>query len=171
MAVRHGAHVSGWYAVTAYNLGMEHERPGILHQHLDEAASERAPSSVSEHRFLADEAAWFLEIERKTEARFVRHIGIVDVVAVVAVALFHAQTGQRLESGVYEAEFASRLDEAVVDMYRLLGGNVELVAELAQIGDANAEYACETDVDLARAAERECSVREIRGRELLQERT
>ena len=71
---------------------MEHERLGILHKHLDEAAGQRALSLLSEHRLLADEAARFLEIKRKTEAGFVRHIGVVDVVAVVAVALFHAQT-------------------------------------------------------------------------------
>ena len=71
---------------------------------------------------------------------------------------------------MHESEFASRLDDAVINMRRLLGGNVELVAELAHIGDANAEYACEPHVDLARGAERECSVRKIRGRKLLQER-
>src|ERR1700730_1199726 len=92
MAVRCRANVPDWNAVAPYTLGVEHERLGILHQHLDEAASQRALGPVSEHRFLADEAARFPEIERKTEARFVRHIGIVDVVAVVAVTLFHAQT-------------------------------------------------------------------------------
>src|SRR6266436_3330005 len=78
--------------VWAYDLGVEHERLGILHKHLDEAARQRALGLLSEHRFLANEAAGFLEIKRKTEARFVRHVGVVDVVAVVAVTLFHAQT-------------------------------------------------------------------------------
>ena len=89
--------------------------------------------------------------------------------AVVAVALFHAQTRERLESGVHESEFAPRCDDAVINMRRLLGGDVELVAELAHVGDTNTQCACETDVDLARSAERECRVREIRGRQLLQE--
>ena len=48
-------------------------------------------------------------------------------------------------------------------MYRLLGGDVELVAELTQVGDAHEEHACEADVDLARRAEREGPVGEIRG--------
>ena len=170
MAVRCRANVPDCNAVAAYDLGVEHERLGILHQHLHEAASQRAPGPASEHRFLADEAARFPEVQGKAEAGFVRHIGIVDVVAVVAVALFHAQTRERLESGVHESEFASRCDDAVINVRRLLGGDVELVAELAHIGDANAQYPCETDVDLARGAERECRVREIRGRKLLQER-
>src|ERR1700730_19345346 len=64
MAVRCRANVADWNAVAAYDLGVEHERLGILHQHLDEAASQRALGPVSEHRFLADEAARFPEIER-----------------------------------------------------------------------------------------------------------
>jgi len=92
MAVRCRANVADWNAVAAYDLGVKHERLGILHKHLDEAARQRALGLLSEHRFLANEAAGFLEIKRKTEARFVRHVGVVDVVAVVAVTLFHAQT-------------------------------------------------------------------------------
>ena len=55
----------------------------------------------------------------------------------------------------------ARLDEAVVDVRRLLGRNVQLVAELPEIGDADAQHAREADVDLARGAKRECGVREI----------
>src|SRR5256885_11242370 len=68
------------------------------------------PISLSEHRFLADEAAGLLEIKGETQADLVRHVGIVDVVAVVAAALFHAQTRERLESGGHESEFAPRCD-------------------------------------------------------------
>ena len=52
-------------------------------------------------------------------------------------------------------------DEPVVDVHRLLGRDVELVAELAEVGDAHAERAREADVDLARGAERERLVREV----------
>ena len=43
----------------------------------------------------------------------------------------------------------------------LLGRHVELVAELAEVGDAHAQHAGEADVDLARGAERERLVRQV----------
>ena len=55
----------------------------------------------------------------------------------------------------------ARLDEPVVDVHRLLGGDVQLVAELAEVGDADAQHAREADVDLARGAERERLVRQV----------
>jgi len=66
-----------------------------------------------------------------------------------------------LSPAVHESEFASRLDDTVINMRRLPAECLELVAELAHIGDANASTAREPHVDLARGAERECSVRKI----------
>ena len=54
-------------------------------------------------------------------------------------------------------------------MRRLLGRDVKLVAELAQVGDADAKHARVTDVDFASRAERECLVGKIRRRQRLQQ--
>ena len=54
-----------------------------------------------------------------------------------------------------QADVRAGLDEPVVDVRRLLGRDVELVAELAEVRDADAQHAREADVDLARGAERE----------------
>jgi len=66
-------------------------------------------------------------------------VGVVDVVAEVAVALLHPARGEGLEAGVDEARVLALGDDAVVHVEGLLGGDVELVAELAEIGDADAE--------------------------------
>ena len=116
---------------------------------------------LASDRVLADEPARLLEIDGEAEARLEHRIGVVDVVAVVAVALLHAQAGQRLEARVTKPERRARVDEAIVDVRRLLGGNVELVAELAEIRDAHAQRAREADVDLARGAERERRVGQV----------
>ena len=103
----------------------------------------------------------FFEVDREAEPGLEHRVGVVDVVAVVAVALLHAQARQRLEARVAQADALAGLDEAVVDVRRLLGRDVELVAELAEVGDAHAQHAREADVDLARGAERERLVRQV----------
>jgi hypothetical protein len=49
---------------------------------------------------------------------------------------------------VAQADRLAGGDQAIVDVGRLLGGDVQLVAELAQVGDAHAQRAREADVDL-----------------------
>ena len=59
------------------------------------------------------------------------------------------------------------LDQAIVDVRGLLGRDVQLVAQLAEVRDANAQRARIADVDLLRGAERKCLVREIVRRDRL----
>jgi hypothetical protein len=66
---------------------------------------------------------------------------------------------------VAQPERRAGRDEPVVDVHRLLGGDVQLVAELAEVRDAHAQHAREADVDLARGAERERLVRQVGARE------
>ena len=75
--------------------------------------------------------------------------------AVVAVALLHPQAAQRLEPRVPQAHRPPGLHQPVVHVNGLLGRDVQLVAELAQVGDPDAEHPREPDVDLGRPAERE----------------
>jgi NAD(P)-dependent dehydrogenase (short-subunit alcohol dehydrogenase family) len=103
--------------------------------------------------------AW---IDREPEADLEHRVGVVDVVAVVAVALFHAQRRERLETRVHQAQRPARLHQPVVHVHRLLGGNVELVAELTEVGDAHAQHAREPDVDFSHLAEGERLVRQVR---------
>jgi hypothetical protein len=46
---------------------------------------------LRQHRVLAEEAARLLEVDREAEPGLEHGVGVVDVVAVVAVALLHAQ--------------------------------------------------------------------------------
>ena len=54
-----------------------------------------------------DEAARLLQVDREAEPGLEHRVGVVDVVAVVAVALLHAQAGERLQAGVAQARRAS----------------------------------------------------------------
>jgi hypothetical protein len=69
---------------------------------------------------------------------------------------------QGLQAGVAQAERFAGGDQALVDVDRLLGRDVQLVAELAEVRDAHAQGPGEADVDLAGGAEREGRV--ARGR-------
>ena len=120
-------------------------------------------------RRLAPDEIRFLEIDREAQARLERIVRVVDVVAVVAIALLHAQAGERLEPGMAQAERLARLDQTIVDVRRLLARNVKLVAQLAHVGDADAQHARVADVDLARRAERKRRVRQIGAGQRLQQ--
>ena len=110
-----------------------------------------------------------VQVDEEAEPGLEGVVGVVDVVAVVAVAFFHAEARERLQSGVAQAERRAGFDQTVVDVRGLLGRNVELVAELAHIGDADAQRARKADVDLARGAERECLVGEVGAGQRLQQ--
>ena len=110
-----------------------------------------------------------VQVDEKAEPGLEGVVGIVDVVAVIAIALFHAEARQRLQAGMAQAEARSGRDQAVVDMGGVLGRDVELVSEFADIGDAHAQHARKADVDLARGAERKRLVREVGAGERLQQ--
>ena len=64
-----------------------------------------------------------------------------------------------------EPNASPAVDELLVRVHRHLGRDVELVAQLAEIGDPDAQRARETEVDLARGPERERLVRQVDARE------
>ena len=78
-----------------------------------------------------------------------------------------ANHGRRMQIAVAgcvaQAEGGAGGHDAVVHVRRLLAGNVELVAQFAEISDAHAQHTGETDVDRACGAEREGIVREVGG--------
>ena len=69
-----------------------------------------------------------------------------------------------------QAELAAGLDDPVEDVGRELGRDVELPAQLADIGDPAGAHAGVADLELARGAEREGGVGQILAGELLQQR-
>ena len=93
-----------------------------------------------------------------------------DVVAPVAVALLGAAGVHGVIAGVDQAEFAPGLDDAVEDVGRELGRDIEFPAQLADIGDPARPDAGIADLELARGAEREGRVGQILAGQLLQQR-
>src|SRR5215475_10842562 len=70
-----------------------------------------------------------------------------------------------------QPEVAAGLDEAVVDGHRLLCRYVKLVAELAEIGDPDAQHPGEPDVDEAGRPVGKGLVTDIRAGHLREQRT
>ena len=91
------------------DLGVEQQRLGVAAPAPAPAAACSGPARLlREHRVAADEAARLVERDREAEAGLEHRVGVVDVVAVVAVALLHPQAGQRLQPGVAQAERRAR---------------------------------------------------------------
>ena len=78
--------------VTAYHV-LEH-----LHDPLAHPARGGVGGLARQHRVPADEPAGLVQREREAEPGLERAVGVVDVVAVVAVALLHPQRGKSLEA-------------------------------------------------------------------------
>jgi hypothetical protein len=164
MAVGSRADVADRHAIAAHHLGMEHQRLRIPEQHLHQPARQRPARLAREHGLPADEATGFLQVEREAEADFVRIVRVVDVMAVIAVALLHAQARERLEPGMPESDRPSRINEAIVDVRGMLGRDVQFVPQLADVGDADAQQPRKAEVDVARTAKRESGIREVDAR-------
>src|SRR5690606_17235487 len=95
------------------------------------------------------EATGLVRVGELAQADLPETIGVVDVVAVVAVALLHPERAERLEPGMPETEILSGLPEVVVDGDGPGGWNVDLVSELADVGDPDAEDLGVADPDVA----------------------
>ena len=106
--------------------------------------------------------AGLVEVDSEAQPRLEDRVGVVDVVAVVAVALLHAQARQCLEPRVAQVRRLAGFDESVVDVGGLLGRDVELVAELTEVGDPDAQHPRVADRDLPCGAERERVVGHVR---------
>ena len=109
---------------------------------------------LGQHRLAADEG--LVQVDREAEARLQHRVGVVDVVTVVPVAFLHPQARQRLQPGMAQSHRAACLDEPVVYADRLRGRHVQLVAQLAQVGDPDTQHPGVPQVDLAGGPEREC---------------
>ena len=84
--------------------------------------------------------------------------------APVAVALLHPQRVQRVVAGVAQPVRGARRDEYVEHTGRELGGDVQLPAQFAHVGDTAGAHPCVAEVDLTRPAEREGLVGKAVGR-------
>ena len=169
MSVGSGPHVADGATVAAHHLGVEHQGFGVGDQDLHDAPRRRSRRAGGGDGVLSDESTRLVDRNREPEPGFDHGVGVVDVVAVVAVALLHAQARQRLQSGVAQPTRLAGVEEPVVHVGGLLGGHVQLVTELAEVGDPDAQHAREPDVDLPCVAERERRVRHVARRHRLQQ--
>jgi hypothetical protein len=83
---------------------VEQQRRRIEHAQLHQPLAQRPGGLLRQHRVLAEEATRLAEVDREAQPDLEHGVGVVDVVAVVAVGLLHAQAGQGLEPGVAQVE-------------------------------------------------------------------
>ena len=133
---------------------------------LDEAAGRRALLTDAQQRIVAKIAARLVPGDAEAQAGGKRIVLRADVVAPVAVALLGPAGVHGMVAGVGQAELAACLDDPVEDVDRELGGDIELPAQLADIGDAGGTDPRVADLELARRAEREGQVGKVLAREL-----
>ena len=90
-----------------------------------------------------------------------------DVVAEMAERLFDAAGIERVQAAEFQAEIRAGLLDRLEDMRGLIGRDVELPAEFADIGDAVGARQAHADLDLLERAERIVFVGEIVRADLL----
>ena len=100
MAVRAGPHVPDGSSGAADDLGVVEQRFGVEQLHRHEPTRQGAGVTPGKHRLAPHETARLVECDREPETGLEWTVGVVDVVAVVAVALLQAQARQRLQPGV-----------------------------------------------------------------------
>jgi hypothetical protein len=104
-----------------------------------------------------------LRFHRKAEPGLEHVILVGDVMAEMAEGLFDPAGIQRVQPAELQPVIAARPRQRFEDMRRLIGGDVELPAQLADIGDAVRAGEAHADLDLARGAEGMRRVGEIVG--------
>ncbi len=147
---------------------MVQQRFGIVHQHLHQAPAGRSGVPGGEERVPADEAAGLVPGHGEAEPGLQHGIGVVDVVPVVAIGLLQPQAGQRAQPGVPQPERPAGLDQAVVDLPGVFDRDVQLVPELAEVRQPQAEHPGRAEVELAGLPVAEGRVGHVGGGEPLQ---
>src|SRR5262249_52950824 len=99
-------------------------------------AAAHAGLALSAQRLAPDEAPRLVPGNRKSKAGLERGIHIADVVAPVTISLFHAQAIERMVARETQPKGLTGLDDRVVHRLCELGGDIELVPELADVSDA-----------------------------------
>ena len=128
-----GRHPSDENAVAPDGLVAEEEWLGVV-----EGEHQEAPGrGLSRWRRSASRPVkvGLLEGDGEGQARLEWGVVAADVVAPGAVALLHPERVHRVVAGVAETEIRAGVDNFLVDGGRELRGDVELPAQLADVGD------------------------------------
>ena len=142
-----------------------HQRLGIGELHLHQPAGQRTSRSSRQRRVPTDETIRLVPGDGKTEPGLEDVVGVVDVMAVVAVPLLHPQATKCLQPD--KTRTGPCRGEPVEHMYRLVSRYVQLKAEFTDIGDPHAQNSGKAKVDLACGAERKRLVGKVgRGQRL-----
>ena len=115
----------------------------------------------ADQRLAPEERNVLAELDRPAEAGLERRVIGADVGAPGAVALLEPQRLDGAIAGVGDAERLAGVHQRIVDGERVLDGDVQLPAELADVGHAQRPHRRAGDVELAPGGERERRVRHI----------
>src|SRR5690606_39904181 len=114
-AIRGGPHIADVHTVAIHDLGVEHQWLWVGEQDLHEPAPRWSCLDLFHQGLAADEATGLGRVGELAQADLPETIGVVDVVAVVAVALRQPERAERFEPGMPETEILSGLPAAVVE--------------------------------------------------------
>ena len=139
---------------------MEHEGLRLLQHHVHEAGGESL-LALALQRLAADEVGVLPERDGEAQPGFERGLRLGDVVAPVAVALLAPERIHRVDAAEPDAEVGASLHQPVEDRHDVLGRDVQLPAQLADIGDPHRPCVRVADIDLAAGAEGKGRVGEV----------
>ncbi len=147
--------------VMQHHVGVAH---GELHQ-----SSLRGLAPCPQESVTSAEPAWLVPCDGESQARLQRCVVGADVVAPVAVALLDPAGGEGVEAARPRAVSARHLGDGVPHVGGELRRDVELPAQLADVGDPQRAYERGAELDLLGRAEGERVVAEVRRGELGEE--
>ena len=132
MAVRPGADEPDPLAVPPDRLAVVEQRLCVVKDEVDEPTAWHALFLLADERVSTDEPAGLVELDGEREPRLERRVHVADVVTEIAVRLLETKARERLQPGMAQPELAPGRDDPIVDIQRVLGGDVELPTELAE---------------------------------------
>ena len=151
-------------AVTPDRLVVIEQRLRLVEDEDQEPADERL-FALGQKRIASRERMTFVEAHREGEPGLERRVLAAEVVTPRAIRLLDAERVHGVIAGVPETEVVSGCDHGVVDAAGEFGGDVQLPAELADVGDARGAHRSRGEPDLARREIRRRRAREVGVRE------
>ena len=140
---------------------MKHHRVRLGQPELDEPALETGLLAPQDG--LPTDEVFLAGFHGKTEACFQHMVLIRDVVAEMTEGLFDAAAVEGMQPAKLEPHFGTGFHHGFEDMCGLIGGNIKLPTEFADIADPMGARQTHPDLDLARPAEGMGVVAEVIG--------
>ena len=147
VAIGRSPHVTDPLPVNHHGLVAEQICSRVVDEQADNTVTRGTLGLEFQQCVAAHESSRLIPGDRESEPGLDRVISVIDIHAEVPVALLQSQTRHRRQSDRTESEIGSGGGQFVIDPDGVFGGDVQLPAELAQIGHPGRQYRCIADMD------------------------